>query len=125
MLQTKCNSATIGIDGQNAALEFLALFENFVRVTDLASPRHIGDVQQTIDALFEFDKRTVVGQVADTTVDLFVDRILFLNLVPWVVLSLLHTQRHLFAVFVDAQNGNIDLVADVDQLVRVVNTLDP
>ena len=61
LLQTKCDSATIGIDGQNAALELLALFQNFVRVTDLASPRHIGDVQQTIDALFEFDERTVVG----------------------------------------------------------------
>ena len=31
----------------------------------------------------------------------------------------------MLAVFVDAKNGNIDLVANIDQLIRMVNTLDP
>ena len=94
-------------------------------MADLLRPRHVRNVQQTVDAFFEFDERTVVGQVADLSVDLFSDRVLVFDLVPRVVLSLLHTQRHLFATFVDAQNCDVDFVADADQFVGVINTLDP
>ena len=45
--------------------ELLAFFDHFVRMADLASPRHIGNVQQTVDTFFEFHKRTVIGNVAN------------------------------------------------------------
>jgi len=38
-------------------------------------PRHIGDVNQPVDALFELDERAEVGQVANLAVHDGTDRI--------------------------------------------------
>jgi hypothetical protein len=65
LLETQSDTATVLVDRQDAALDFLALFQDFAWMADLASPRHVGDVQQAIDAFFQFDKRTVVGEVAN------------------------------------------------------------
>ena len=57
------------VDAENVAIELLALFEHFAGMADLAGPRHIGDVQQAVDPFFEFDERTVVGEVANLAFD--------------------------------------------------------
>ena len=125
LLQAECDSASIGVDRKNLALQLLAFFQDFVRMADLASPRHVRNVQQAIDAFFQFDERTVVGKVANLSGDLFAGWVLLFDFVPRVLLSLLHAQRHLLARFVDAKNADIDLIANVDQFAWMVNTLDP
>ena len=125
LLQTQSDTTTISVNRQDLARKLLAFFQNFVRVADFARPRHIRHVQQSVDALFQLDERTVVGKVANLASNLFARWVLFFDFVPWVFLSLLHAQRHLLARLVDSQNRNLDLVANVDQLVRMVNTLDP
>ena len=82
-------------------------------------------MQQSVDAFFKLDERTIVGKIADFSGDLFADWILPFDFVPRIILSLLHTQRHLLASFVDPENRNRNLVTDVDQLTWVINTLDP
>ena len=94
-------------------------------MADLASPRHIRNVQQAVDPFFQLDESTVVGKVADLSSNLFAGWVLLFDFVPRVLLSLLHTQRHLFARLVDAQHADIDLVADVNQFARMIDSFHP
>ncbi len=65
LLQAQRDALAVFVDRQHLAFDFVALLEHFVGVRDLAGPRHVADVQQAVDAFFEFDERTVVGEVAD------------------------------------------------------------
>ena len=44
LLESKCDSATLLVDTQHAAIQLLTFFEQFARVTDLSGPRHVADV---------------------------------------------------------------------------------
>ncbi len=94
-------------------------------MADLACPRHVANVQQTIDTLFQFDECTVVGQVANLTSDHCAFAVLVGNGVPWVGHGLLDTQRQLLSSSIDAQDLDIDLVADVDHLVGMIDATSP
>ena len=61
-------------------------------MADFAGPRHVADVQEPVNSLFDFDKGTVVGEIADRTLDDGVGRISLDYLIPRIILSLLDTQ---------------------------------
>ena len=103
----------------------LALFEHLVGMADLAGPAHVGDVQQAVDALLDLDEGPVVGEVADRALDHRARRVLAGDLVPRVGLGLLHAQGDFLLLLVDAQDDDLDLVADLHQLAGVVDALGP
>ena len=82
-------------------------------------------MQQAVDALLQLDEGTVVGQVADLAADDRAVRIAFGDVVPGILLGLLHAERDLLAFVVDAEDDDLDLVADLDQLAGVVDPLGP
>ena len=125
LLQAQCDSLAFLINRQHLARDGIALLEKFVRVRNLAGPAHVADMQQTIDTFFEFDEGTVVRQVADSTADESPWWVLGCNLIPWIRLSLLHTQRDFLLVLVDAEDNHIDFVARIDQFGWVINSLGP
>jgi hypothetical protein len=49
--------------------DVVALLVELVGVRDLLGPRHVGDVQQAVDARLDLDERAVVGEVADLALD--------------------------------------------------------
>jgi hypothetical protein len=59
---------------------------------DALAPRHVGDVNQAVDVLLDFDERAELGEVAHLALDLRADRILLAQLVPRVALDLLETE---------------------------------
>src|SRR6185437_11412682 len=107
------------------AADALAFLEELVGVADLAGPAHVGDMEQAVDALFDLDEGAIVGQVADRPLDHGTGRVLAGHLVPGVGLRLLHAQRDLLLVPVDAEDDDLDLVADLDELAGVVDALGP
>ena len=52
------------------------------RVLYMLGPRHLGDVNQTLNTLLEFDKRTVIGNRDHPTVDFFANRVLLADILP-------------------------------------------
>ena len=46
-------------------VDFVALLDHLGWVVDLAGPGHVGDVNHTVDAFFEFDECTVGSEVAN------------------------------------------------------------
>ena len=93
LLESQRDTATVLIDRENLAGDLFAFLKHLAGMADLASPGHVRDMEQAVDALFQLDERAVVGEVSDATLDDTLDRVGFANLVPRVVLSLLHTQR--------------------------------
>ena len=63
LLEAQRYARTLAIELQDAHIDFGADLHDFRRMLD-ALPRHVGDVQQAIDAA-EVDERTVIGEVLD------------------------------------------------------------
>ena len=59
------------------------------------------DVDQAVDAVFDLDEGAEVGEVADAALDDGADRVLVLELLPGIVLELLHAERDAAVVRVD------------------------
>ena len=56
---------------------------------NLLGPREVADVNQAVNAFFEFNEYTKVGEVANLSSMLAANRILFFDIFPWVGLELL------------------------------------
>ena len=66
LLEAQAHARTLAIELQDAHFDLIADLDDFRRMLD-ALPRHVGDVQQAIDAA-QVDERTVVGEVLDRAV---------------------------------------------------------
>ena len=67
LLESERNAIALAVELQHADIELVADVDHFGRMTN-ALPRHVGDVQEAIDAA-EVDERTVVGEVLDDALD--------------------------------------------------------
>src|SRR5262245_53947093 len=92
---------------------------------DPLAPRHVGNVDQAIDVLFDLDERAELRQVADLPLDARADWILLGQLVPRVGFDLLETERDAPRRRIDAEHHRIDAVADVENFPRVLDALAP
>src|SRR5215831_8649410 len=89
------------------------------------APRHVGDVDEAVDALFDLDERAELGEVANLPGDGRADRILLRQLVPRVSLDLLQPERNPTRTGIDAKDHRLDRIADVQNLRRVLHALAP
>ena len=125
LLEAERDPLPLLIDRNHLAGDRIALLEQLVRVRDFAGPRHVADVQQPIDTLFEFDERTVVGEVANRAADRRTGWVLGGDLVPRIRLRLLHAERDFLLVLVDAEHNHIDLITGIDEFGRMIDALGP
>ena len=82
LLQAERQPLVLGVDVEHHRLDHVALLQHFGRVLDALAPRHVGDVDQAVDVLLDFDERAELGEVADLAGDLRADRILLGQVVP-------------------------------------------
>ena len=82
-------------------------------------------MQQAVDALLDLDERAVGREVAHRALDDRAERVVLLDQVPGVRLGLLHAERDLLLLLVDLEHDDLDLVAELDQLARVVDAPRP
>ena len=92
---------------------------------NLASPRHVADVQQAVDAFLKLHKCTVVGEIADGPTDHGSNRVTCGHLVPRIRLGLLHAERDFLLVFVNEQDHHLDTIADRNQLAGMIDSASP
>ena len=88
-------------------------------------PRHVGDVNQPVDALFHLDEGAEVGQVADLALEPRADRVLLGELLPRVRLDLLQAEADAVRLLVEVEHLALDLLPDRQQLGRVLHLLRP
>src|SRR5579871_862291 len=81
-----------GIDIQDDGLYNLAFFEHLGGVLDALRPGEIGDVDQAVDALLDFDKCAEVRHVADAAFHYGPDAVAIVNGGPGIRFELLETE---------------------------------
>ncbi len=87
----------------------------------LLGPRHLGDVDEALDAGLELHEGAVVGDVGDATLEARAHRILRFDALPGIVLQLLHAERDTVRLVVDLDDLDLHLLADVEHLGRVID----
>src|SRR5690606_8653953 len=93
------------------------------RVNVLVGPVHFGNVHQAFNALFQLGEAAVIGQVGDLGNNASVLWVTSLDSNPWVFAQLLQTQGDAVALAVELQHFDVDLVANVDDLGRMLDAL--
>src|SRR5258706_844367 len=88
-------------------------------------PAQVADVDQAVDAFFDFDEDAEVGHVADAAFDGGSHRVLVMQRVPGIRLQLPHAQRYAALGWMHADDDALDGVADIHELRRVLHPLRP
>ena len=109
------------VDAQDDDLDLVADVDQLAGVVDPLGPAHLGDVDQALDALLELDEGAVAHDVDDLAGDAGADRVLLLDVFPRAGGLLLEAQRDLFAVLVDVQDHDLDLVVDLEHVAGMVD----
>ena len=125
LLDAKTNALLLLIDFDDHALDLVALLKGFVWMRDFLGPRHVRDVQQSVDASFDLDERAIVGEISDFTGDDRSKWIMLCNKIPWIHFALLHAERDFQFVLVEVENDNIDLLFCRDDFAWMIDASSP
>src|SRR4051812_41205081 len=115
----------LGFDGEDDSLDLVPLLHDFRRMLHALGPAHVADVDQSVDAVFDLDERTELGEVADLAFDSRADGILIVELLPRVGGELLHAERDAALGGIHVEHNGLDLVANIDDLRGVLHALRP
>src|ERR1039457_2390338 len=110
---------------EHVGFHFVALFEHFGRMIDLARPRHVGDVNHAVNAFFEFHKRAVAGEVADLAFDLGADGVFAFGVVPRIAFQLADAEGNFLLVAVDAEDDGFDFLILFQNVAGLGHALGP
>jgi len=120
LLEAQADALRGLIDLEHDALDLLAFLHDLRGVLGLA-PAHLADVDQAFDALLHLHERAVVGDRHDLARDAGADRVARHRVLPRVFLGLLQAERDALGLGVVAEHLHGDLVADLEDLRRVVH----
>src|SRR5690606_16341869 len=121
LLHAQRDALGLRIDVEDHGLHLLADLENLAGVLEALGPGHLGDVDQTLDALLDLDERAVVGEGDDLAGHAGADRVLLVGAVPGILLDLLEAQADALGGRVALEDHDADLVAHVEHLARVTD----
>src|SRR2546426_708849 len=119
LLQAQRDPLVLGVDVQDQDFHLVALLHDFRGVLYPLGPRHVGDVDQPVDARLELDERAVVGDRHHFALHACAYRVLRGHVLPGVGLQLLQPEADALALPVDVEDLDLDLLADVHHLGRV------
>ena len=119
-LEAQRQTTPLGVDLDDLDVDFLA------RTHDLGGIFHVvlgqlGDVDEAFDPFFDLDEGAERDQLGDLAVHDLVDLAVLEHLLPRVLLGLLETQGDALPVAVDIQHPHLDLLADGEDLGRMVD----
>ena len=74
LLDAQREAAVLRLDAENDSLDLFALLDDFRGMLDALGPAQVGDVDEAVNAVFDFDECAEVGEVADAALDDRADR---------------------------------------------------
>ena len=104
------------IDPQHDALNLVSDRHQLRRMSDIASPAHLGNVDQTLDALLQLDERAVVGDRDHAPTHPAPHRVLGGDVLPRIRHQLLEAQRDALTIPVDVEDLDLEFLSDVGDL---------
>ena len=121
LLEAERDAALDRIDFEDLHLDLLGGRDDLAGVHVLLGPRHLGDVDEALDAGLQLDEGAVVGDVGDAALEARADRVLRLDALPRIGQQLLHAERDAVGLVVDLDDLDLHLLADVEHLGRMID----
>src|SRR5882672_9854770 len=125
LLQAERNPLVLGVHIQDQHLDLVALLHDFGGMLHPLGPRHVGDVDQAVDAGLDLHERAERGEVAHFPLDPHPHGILLGQRHPRVFFRLLHAERDFLFRFVHLQHDRFDRLADRHDLRGVPHVARP
>ena len=119
-LQREREPPALAVDLDDLDVDRLALRDDLARVLDVML-RELGDVHEPLDPGQDLDERAEGDDLRDAALDDVVLVVALEHLLPRVVLGLLQTERDPLAVAVDVEHLDLDGLADLEDLGRMVD----
>ncbi len=121
LLHAEGDPLVLDVDVQDQRLDDVSRADHLGGVLHPLGPAHLGDVDQALDALLQFDERAVVGEVDHLAGDLLVDVVALGDVEPRVLGDLLETQGHPLGLGIEFQDLYLNFVAHAEHLGGVVD----
>ena len=121
LFHSQRNAPALLVDLENHHLDFVAKLHDLGRMDVLVGPVHLGDVHQPLDALLDFDKRAVIGEVGDLAEQPCARGVAARETHPRIFAELLHAQRHAILFLVELEDLGGHLVTDREHFGRMLD----
>ena len=92
---------------------------------DLARPRHVGHVNHAVNALFQFHKRAVAGEVAHLAFDPGADRVFRFGTVPRIGFKLANAEGNFLFLAIDAEHDGFNFLVLLEHVAGLGHALGP
>ena len=115
----------LGVDVEDHDVDLFTLLDDFARVLDTPCPGHVGNMDQSVDALFDLHEGSESGDISHATLHHGTHGVPLVQRQPRIGLSLLHTERYLLVLLVHLEHGRIHVLVDRDHLRRMGHVLRP
>ena len=125
LLDTEGETLARNIDVEDDGFHFITAFVDFGGIADFLRPADIGDMDETIDAIFDTNEETEIRDVADFALDDRADGVFLFEDFPGIRLGLFHAEADLLVLGVEAQDDDIDHIADVHDAAGVFHATGP
>src|SRR5262249_6335108 len=109
------------VDVQDLYLDLVADLHQLAGVVDALGPAHLGDVDEALDAGLELDEGAVAHDVDDLAGVPAAHGVLVLHVLPRAGGLVLEAQGDLLAVLVHVEDVDLELLVDLDDVVRVAD----
>src|SRR5690242_18410203 len=100
-------------------LNFIAGLHDLRRMLHPLRPGHLADVDETLNALLQLYKSTVVGNAENASTNVRTDRVALCCVEPRIRRELFESERDALLVFVELENFDVNLIADIHQIARM------
>ena len=79
-------------------------------------PAHFGDVDQAFNAVFKFNKCTIISDIGDVAFKACADNVFRFDAIPRIRTELFHAKRDALCLWIDLDDLNIHGLANFDNL---------
>ena len=100
---------TAFINAGNDCVNFVVFLKNIFRMFNFLVPSDVGNMNESVNSVFEFDKCAEFGQITNFTANFRADRIFLVNRIPRIFLKLFHSEADAAFIRVNSQNLHFDI----------------
>ena len=125
LLDAEAEAFIFDVDVEDDSFDLIAALVDFGRIADFLCPADIGDMDEAVDAIFDTNEETEIGDIADFSDDACADGIFFFKKFPRIGLGLFHAEADFLGIGIEAQHNDVDDVTDLDDAARMFDTFCP
>src|SRR5262245_53884198 len=121
LFQSQGNTTMARIYVENDHLDILSNLKHFGRMGDFSGPRHLRNMDESLNPALQLNKSTIVHQTDDFALHPSAHGISIGDRVPGVRSQLFHTQGNAFLLGIELQHHNFYFLCHLHKLGRVID----